>query len=74
MGPVKGTFVLTEATVTDTNGMAQPRQELPVMSTVIGLTAHMGQIVAVRGRLGEHKRNGRVLRVQSLIVVSVGCR
>jgi hypothetical protein len=86
-GTEKGTFVLTNVapapgTGTIQNGQddgSSPRRpngtgaDTPAMSTAVGLTAHVGERVAVRGRMGENKRHGTVLKIRSLKVVDQSC-
>jgi hypothetical protein len=62
-GIEKGTFVLA----------SEHRGDTPAMSTVVGLTAHVGERVFVRGRMGVSKRYGMVLKIRSLQVVDPSC-
>jgi hypothetical protein len=76
-GAAPGTFVLVD--VTDSAAGSRSNREVAVMSTRIGLTAHVGRRLAVRGQ--EQAAPSRSIHdgatlftIQSLKVVEAECR
>jgi hypothetical protein len=75
-GTAPGTFVLTD--VANPDRPREPRQAVDVMSTRVGLTAHVGRRVGVRGYeqpapKGTIYEVGRVFRIRTIAELGEHC-